>query len=222
MEGWVKIHRRILDHYLFQEDRVFSKYEAWQYILLMVNHKENKFLLGNEVISVKAGQMITSQSKLMERFKWSKSKLLNFFSILEDDGMIKVETDSKKTTLTVVKYSDYQGSETAKKPREDREKTAKRLREDTNKNDENDKNDKNEKEIYRAFGHLSITLDEFKKLRENYKAEHIDTVLDSIENYKKNTNYKSLYLTAKKWLKKEYGEKSILDSSNIPFEKPAV
>jgi hypothetical protein len=60
---------------------------------------------------------------------------------------------------------------------------------------------------YRSFKHLSISIDEINKLKDDYLINEIDSVLDSIQNYKGNTKYVSLYLTAKNWLKKEYGEK---------------
>jgi hypothetical protein len=60
----------------------------------------------------------------------------------------------------------------------------------------------NVKDIYKSFVHLSITNDEVKKLLEKHTVTQIDNVLNDIENYKGNTKYKSLYLTAVKWLQK--------------------
>lgn len=58
---------------------------------------------------------------------------------------------------------------------------------------------------YRKFKHLSISTEENNKLLNiGYTQKQIDEVYDSIENYAKNNNYVSLFLTAAKWLKKEH------------------
>lgn len=70
----------------------------------------------------------------------------------------------------------------------------------------------NDNVIHRQFKHLKMTFDEYNKLIDmGYVKSQIENVLDSIENYKKNTNYTSLYLTAVKWLKKEYPTVSNVD-----------
>lgn len=73
-------------------------------------------------------------------------------------------------------------------------------------NDNVNVNVNDNKDIYMSFKHLKITKAECIKLNENYTKEQIDTVLESIQNYKGNSKYVSLYLTAKNWLKKEHGE----------------
>jgi len=62
---------------------------------------------------------------------------------------------------------------------------------------------------YRAFGKLSITIEDVEKLKSKYDmtTADVDDVLDRIENFAGNKKYNSLYLTANNWAKKDYQRK---------------
>jgi len=122
-QGWVSIHRSIQDHWLWEE-KPFDKKSAWIDLILLANHKDNSFLLGNQLIEVPMGSLITSEMKLSERWGWGRKKVRNFLKLLEKDNMIVKKTDSKKTTLTIVKYTVYQNLEKEKGQRRNSEGTA--------------------------------------------------------------------------------------------------
>lgn len=140
-QGWVAIHRQIQDHWLWAE-KPFDKSHAWIDMLLLANHEDKKFVLGNELVEVKQGSFITSEVKLMERWGWGKSKTRAFLDLLQSDGMIVKISDRKKTTINIVNYSDYAILKTTNRPQTDCKQTANRPQTDTNNNDNNYNNDK--------------------------------------------------------------------------------
>ena len=123
MSGYISIHRKLRDHWLYKENRVFSKFEAWVDILYEVNHKDNKFLFDGVLIEVKRGSTITSLRKLSDNWKWSVTKVNNFLKMLENDEMLVVKKDTKKTLLTVIKYDFYQSEKWKKEQQSNTEKT---------------------------------------------------------------------------------------------------
>lgn len=159
--GWIGLYRSITNHWLYPLDRTFTKYEAWIDILLTVNHSDKKVFNGSDTEICEAGQIFTSQKKLMSKWKWSKSKLISFLKVLEKEQMIVLKTTTKKTTIKVVNfqsYQDFRGSDkikkdrkkTAKRPQKDFKKTSKRLQKATNNNDNNYNNDNNDNKVIKT------------------------------------------------------------------------
>lgn len=156
MAGWQKIYRDIQEHWLW-EDKPFSRGQAWIDLILIVNHEDNKTLIDGELKDVKRGSKITSIRKLAEQWGWSTTKVKKFLEQLEKDKMIAYKSDSKKTLVSIEKYSIYQSKEstevTEKKQRKNTKITLKNFRKisekfqkNTNKNYKNIKNDKEGKE----------------------------------------------------------------------------
>ena len=140
MEGWISLHRKILENPILNRSRVYSNFEAWIWLLLKANHKDNKFMLGSELIKVKKGSMITSQKKLCRQFRWGNSKLRSFLKVLQKDKMILLKTNTQSTHITICNYDTYQENQIADKLQTNRKQTANKLRTNTNNNVNNDNN----------------------------------------------------------------------------------
>lgn len=123
MSGWISLHRKIQDNWIW-DDKPFSKGQAWVDMLLLAGSEEKQIFIGGEVVQLKDGSFITSELKLMERWGWSKTKVRNFLSLLQTEGMIVKVSDKKKTTIFIEKYSSYQNAKTTKRPQAENEKTA--------------------------------------------------------------------------------------------------
>lgn len=99
--------RKTRDHFLWQP-KPFSYFQSWVDLLMMANHKDNKLLLGGEVIRAKRGEVITSQMKLAERWGWSRGAVRRFLGLLEDDQMVARKPAYNMTRITICNYDVYQ------------------------------------------------------------------------------------------------------------------
>ena len=107
MTGWIKIHREITEHWIFQDA---EKFKWWIDLLIMASHEDNRVLVKDNLVSLKRGQLSISLSFLSTRWGRSKEKVLNFLRLLESDRMIERYSDRKSTTITICNYDSYQDS----------------------------------------------------------------------------------------------------------------
>lgn len=144
--GYIRLWRKYQENELWNENRVFSKFEAWLDILTQVqhSHKPTRIIIGMKSITVERGQSIKSLNTWAARWQWSKSKVRRFFNMLKDSDMIFTESVSKSTRLTVINYDTYN------KIRNDDETMVKRSRHDDETiaaPDNNVKKDNNENNV---------------------------------------------------------------------------
>lgn len=110
MSGYIKAHRSLMTHWIFQDA---EKFRRWMVMLWSVNYKPAKVIIGNSLYDVNAGQAVFSIQTWGEKLGLSKKAVLAFFELLKSDGMISTETIGKgnrsSTCVTITNYACYQG-----------------------------------------------------------------------------------------------------------------
>ena len=144
MEGWIKLHRGLLESNVWTCEP-FSRGQAWVDLLLLANHKDTFFYKRGHKIDVKRGQLGRSAVELSDRWKWSRSKVNKFLKDLEKEQQIKQQKNNVTQVITIINYGEYQQKEQQTEQQKSSRSAAEVQQKDTYKNDKNDKNDKNEK-----------------------------------------------------------------------------
>lgn len=101
-KGFIQLDREVFESGIFKNKEPFSKREAWIDILIMVNYKDSKIVVGNTLIECKAGQSILSQESWAKRWNWDRSQVRRYFELLQKSNMIEIESVQKTTRITVL------------------------------------------------------------------------------------------------------------------------
>lgn len=230
MPGYISLHRDIQKHWLYEEDRVFSRYEAWLDILMRVNHTEGKVLHNGKVEMVDRGSTIWSMGDMEHHWKWSNRKVKRFLDCLVVDQMLTYKSTTKKTYLTVVNYGKYQGDDEEEAPPKHHRSTAEAFQKHTNNNVNNENNENNVKEehknIFSFWNSLSIVKHRelTKKMKSAINARLATRtereITEAMQNYQTILNGDIYWWTYKFTLDKFMDPKNLdqFISDNNPFE----
>ena len=136
-QGWVRLHRQLLEWEWFDEPNVFR---LFIYCLLKANHQDRNY----KGQLIKRGTFVTSLELLSEETKISVQSVRTSLKRLESTGELTSQRTPKGTVIQVVKYEDYQDANTPtnKQLTNCQQTTNKQLT--TNNNDKNDNNEKEE------------------------------------------------------------------------------
>ena len=205
MEGWVKIHRCLVNSDIWNCEP-FSRGQAWIDLIILANHKESFFYKRGNKIVVNRGQVGRSEVELSDRWKWSRTKVRKFLEDLKKEQQIEIVKSRITQVLTIVNYDAYQEKEQQTGQQKDSKKTAKVQQKDIYKNDKNEKNVNNDKKeekedapFFEVFEHfVKVTGKQLRINKNNLKAsdkyKKITSRLDAgftVEDCKKVIDYKN-------------------------------
>lgn len=101
MDGWIKLHRQILQWQWYDDANVFR---LFLHLLLQANHDD----LIWRGIEIKRGQKFTSVQHLGKELKISDKGIRIALSKLKNTGEIDIKGASNGTMITICKYDTYQ------------------------------------------------------------------------------------------------------------------
>ncbi len=154
MEGWIKLHRRLLDWEWYDDVNTFR---LFIHCMLKANHKPRKY----RGKLIPAGTFLTSRELLSSETGLTPRQVRTSLNRLKTTNELTIKSTRQGTVIQVVKYNDYQGSD----QRNDQQATNKRPTNDqrttSNKNDNNYNNEKNDKNTH--LGESENNFDSYKE-----------------------------------------------------------
>ena len=208
-EGYIYLDRSLCDHWLYS-DKPFDKARAWIDLIFLAHHKTHTRMFHGKLKTYKRGDVDRSILSLADRWGWSRDKVRRFLHQLECDNMVQINATTNNTTITIVKYDDFQNKRTTNKTTDD-------TTDDTtdNTHTRNDKGMKrNDKEIKHTFGeyqNVKLTDRQLAKLISDYDESTIDSAIKFLDEYIQEKGYKSKdhNLAIRRWVVSAVKEKQV-------------
>lgn len=116
MSGWISLHRKIRQNPVFNDVQLLR---LWLICLMEASHKEHKILVGKQTVELKIGQFVTGRFELGSKYndglkkedRVSESTVWRWLKTLENLEFLHINSNTKFSLCTVVKWSDYQNVE---------------------------------------------------------------------------------------------------------------
>jgi len=203
MNGYIKFFRKTLDNPTIMKDA--EHLAIWTYLLLEATHKEcNKIFNGKEII-LKPGQLITGRNVISQLLNINSSKTQRVLKEFETCNQIEQQMSNRNRLITIKKWQDYQINEqqmnnqrTTNEQQLNTLQEYKEYKECKNNIKESISKDIQKKTEKKYFESLKVNsiFNEFLELRKKLKAVNseraINTLVNKLNNYDEETQYKMI------------------------------
>lgn len=133
MDGWIKLHRKLLCSNIFDNEKALK---VWIWCLMKASHKDFEPIIGTQIVKLKQGQFVFGRNKAAEELKMKPSTVYLYMDLLKRNGNISIKPNNKYSIVTIEKWATYQLAEESI----DNKITTKQQQNNTYKNDKNIKN----------------------------------------------------------------------------------
>lgn len=102
MEGWIKLHREIIDHWIYQDAEYLK---VWMEMLIRARYwdEPSMELVGDQLIKVDRGEFIFGRPKWSQRLGISEQRLKTLIKKMLKDDMIELVQKYPRSTLYRIK-----------------------------------------------------------------------------------------------------------------------
>ena len=156
MQGYIKLHRKLLKNPIFKNYKLL---QTFLYCLLNASHKEHEQLIGEQIVKLLPGQLATGRKAISSGTGLSEQNVRTALTTLQKLSILTIKPTTKYSVISIANWNEHQIDNqqlTSSQPTTNQQLT-------TNKNVNNVKNGKN-KEII-DFSVLNMTNDQVADLK---------------------------------------------------------
>ena len=207
MNGWVKLHRELLDKAIWLNSTPEQK-TILITLLLMANHEANQWDWGGDKFDVLPGQFVTSLDSIQKRAGdgISRQNIRTALVRFQKLGFLTYKSTKHGRIITIINWSSYQSQETSPNIVANNRVTKGSQRGNKgltpNKNVKNVKNEKKEKKKKQILDQFDVfwkayprkvakkkALEAWTKAAEEKDFPGLDAILEAIEQQKKSDQW---------------------------------
>lgn len=104
MEGWIKLHRKMIEWEWYNDNNVKI---LFLHLLLTANHKDKKW----QGITIRRGQKLTSIQNLSKETNLTEQQTRTALNKLKITGEITIQSTNRYSLVSIEKYNDYQDND---------------------------------------------------------------------------------------------------------------